>query len=166
MLAKVTSCAVVGLDGGIVEVEVDTETGLVDVTDITSAHDCGRAINPVMVENQIDLGLTMANGWARTEEYIIDLKTGIMLNPNLLDYKVLTFLDMPKSNDMRKIIVERPCAWGPFGAKGFSEVACCSLAPAIANAIYNAIGIRIYDGAFSPSNILRALERASRGNRN
>ena len=147
----------------IAEVEVDTETGKVDVTRITSGHDCGRAINPVMVENQIDLGLTMANGWARTEEYLIDSKTGVMINPNLLDYKLITFLDMPKSNDLQRIVVEKPCAWGPFGAKGFSETAMTALAPAIANAIYNATGVRIYDGFLSPENILRAIERANRG---
>jgi len=147
----------------IAEVEVDTETGQVEVIRITSAHDCGRAINPVICENQIDLGLTMANGWARTEEYIIDSKTGVLMNPNLLDYKLLTFLDMPKSDDLQRIIVEKPCAWGPFGAKGFSETAMVALAPAIANAIYNAIGVRIYDGSLSPSNILKAIERAKRG---
>jgi len=147
----------------IAEVEVDTETGKVDVTRITSGHDCGRAINPVMVENQIDLGLTMANGWARTEEYLIDSKTGVIINPNLLDYKLITFLDMPKSNDLQRIVVEKPCAWGPFGAKGFSETSMTALAPAIANAIYNATGVRIYDGFLSPENILRAIERSNRG---
>lgn len=146
----------------IAEVEVDTETGKVDVLRITSGHDCGRAINPAIVENQIDLGLTMANGWVRTEEYIIDSKTGVLMNPNLLDYKLTTFLDMPKNDDLQRIIVEKPCAWGPFGAKGFSETAMTALAPAIANAIYNAIGVRIYDGSLSPSNILKAMEKANR----
>lgn len=143
----------------IAEVEVDTETGKVNVLGITSGHDTGRSINPVMVENQIDLGLAMANGWVRTEEYLIDSKTGVVINPNLLDYKLITFLDMPKNNDLQRIVVEKPCAWGPFGAKGFSETAMAALAPAIANAIYNAIGVRIYDGFLSPENVLRAIER-------
>ena len=146
----------------ITEVEVDIETGLVDVLRITSGHDCGRAINPVIVENQIDLGLVMANGWVRTEKYVIDEKTGVMLNPNLLDYRLITFLDMPKNEDLRRVIVERPCAWGPFGAKGMSETSMTALAPAIANAIYNAIGVRIYDGFLSPDNILRSIEKANR----
>ena len=146
----------------IAEVEVDTETGLVDVLRITSGHDCGRAINPVIVENQIDLGLVMANGWVRTEKYVIDEKTGVMLNPNLLDYRLITFLDMPKNEDLRRVIVERPCAWGPFGAKGMSETSMTALAPAVANAIYNAIGVRIYDGFLSPDNILRSIEKANR----
>ena len=147
----------------IVEVEVDTETGKVDVIRIISGHDTGKSINPIIVENQIDLGLTMANGWARTEEYIIDSKTGVILNPNLLDYKVMTFLDMPKSHDLQRIVVEKPWEYGPFGAKGFSETAMMALAPAIANAIYNATGVRIYSGSLSPRHILRALERANRG---
>ncbi|GAH46860.1 unnamed protein product, partial [marine sediment metagenome] len=120
-------------------------------------------INPVVVENQIDLGLTMANGWVRIEEYLIDSKTGLVINPNLLDYKLLTFLDMPKNDDLRRIVVEKPCAWGPFGAKGFSETAMTALAPAIANAVYNAISVRIYDGSLTPDNILRAIEKANRG---
>ncbi|MFC1901734.1 xanthine dehydrogenase family protein molybdopterin-binding subunit [Chloroflexota bacterium] len=145
----------------IAEVEVDTETGKVDVIRITSGHDCGRAINPVIVENQIDMGLTMASGWARTEEYLIDSKTGVVINPNLIDYKLITFLDMPRNGDMKTIIVERPCVWGPFGAKGFSETAMTALAPAIANAIYNAISVRIYDGSLSPANVLKAIEKAN-----
>ena len=141
----------------IAEVEVDTETGTVDVVRITSGHDCGRAINPTICENQIDLGLTMANGWVRTEKYVIDEKTGVMLNPNLLDYKLSTFLDMPKTEDFERFIVERPSAWGPFGAKGFSETSMTAFAPAIANAVYNAIGVRIRDGFISPEAILNAV---------
>jgi CO/xanthine dehydrogenase Mo-binding subunit len=147
----------------IVEVDVDTETGMVDLVRLTSGHDCGRAINPIVIENQIDLGLIMANGWVRTEKFVMDENTGIVLNPNLLDYKLITFLDMPKSEDFQRFFVERPCAWGPFGAKGFSETAMTAFAPAIANAIYNAIGVRIYDGFFSPDVILKALEKANKG---
>jgi xanthine dehydrogenase molybdenum-binding subunit len=147
----------------IVEVDVDTETGMVDLLRLTSGHDCGRAINPIVIENQIDLGLIMANGWVRTEKFVMDENTGIVLNPNLLDYKLITFLDMPKSEDFQRFFVERPCAWGPFGAKGFSETAMTAFAPAIANAIYNAIGVRIYDGFFSPDVILKALEKANKG---
>lgn len=147
----------------IVEVEVDTQTGKVDILKITSGHDCGTALNPIVVENQIDLGLIMANGWAKTEEYIIDPNTGIVVNPNLLDYKLSTFLDVPKREDINRIIVEKPSAWGPFGAKGFSETAMTALGPSIANAIYNAIGIRINDGFLSPANILKAIEKAKEG---
>jgi xanthine dehydrogenase molybdenum-binding subunit len=141
----------------IAEVEVDTETGMVDLLRLTSGHDCGRAINPVLIENQIDLGLIMANGWVRTEKYVMDGKTGIVMNPNLIDYKLSTFLDVPKSEDFKRFYVERPCAWGPFGAKGMSETAMTAVGPAIANAVYNAVGVRIYDGFLSPDNILKAI---------
>ena len=144
----------------IAEVEVDTETGRVDVLRITSGHDTGRSINPIIVENQIDLGLTMANGWSRTEEFIIDPRTGVMINPNLLDYKLMTFLDMPRDNDLRRVVVEKPSAWGPFGAKGFSETAMTALGPAIANAVYNATGVRIRAGFLSAANVLQELEGA------
>lgn len=142
----------------IVEVEVDTETGEIDVLSIYSGHDTGRTINPLIVENQIDLGLTMACGWVRSEEYIIDPRTGVVMNPNMLDYKLMTFLDMPGSKDHHRILVERPSAWGPFGAKGFSETAMTALAPATANAVYNATGVRMYCGSLTPEHVLKELE--------
>lgn len=141
----------------IAEVEVDTETGELSVLRITSANDCGRAINPTLVENQIDLGVTMSNGWVRSESYVIDQNTGVVLNPNLLDYKLMTILDMPKADELQEIIVEEPCVWGPYGAKGFAETAMATGAPAIANAVYNAIGVRIRGDHFTPDRILEAL---------
>jgi len=141
----------------IAEVEVDTETGKLDVLRITSAHDCGRAINPTIVENQIDTGVTQANGYARAEELIIDKETGVVLHPDLLDYKIMTILDMPKMDDMQEIIVEHPSAWGAFGSKGFSETGATSGAPAIANAVYNAIGVRLRGDHCTPDKILEAL---------
>lgn len=147
-------CALVAT---IAEAEVDTETGQLEVLRLTSAHDCGRAINPTIVENQIDLSLTIGNGYARSENLIIDKSTGVVLNPNLLDYKIMTILDMPKGDDLQEIIVENPCAWGPFGAKGMSEAGATSQAPALANAIYNAIGVRIRGDHLSPERILEAL---------
>jgi xanthine dehydrogenase molybdenum-binding subunit len=143
----------------IAEVEVDIETGMVEILRITSGHDCGRAINPVIVENQIDLGLVMANGWVRTEKYVIDNRTGVLLTDNLLDYRLTTFLDLPPANDFQRFIVEKPSAWGPFGAKGMSETSMTALAPAVANAIYNAIGVRLYEGFLSPDILLRAIKR-------
>jgi xanthine dehydrogenase molybdenum-binding subunit len=143
----------------IVEVEVDTGTGRVDLIRITSGHDTGRSINPIVVENQIDLGLVMAGGWVLSEEYRIDPETGIIINPNLLDYKLSTFLDIPDSRHVQKTVEERPCAWGPFGAKGFSETAMTALGPAIANAIYNATGTRVHGGSMSPENLLREMQK-------
>jgi len=141
----------------IAEVEVDTETGELNVIRLISANDCGRAINPTIVENQIDLGMTMSSGWVRSEKFVIDKSTGVVLNPNLLDYKIMTILDMPKGEDMQEIFVEAPCAWGPYGAKGFAETAMGTGGPAIANAIYNAIGVRIRGDHFTPDRILEAL---------
>jgi len=139
------------------EVEVDTETGELQIINVSSANDCGRAINPTIVENQIDLGITMGNGWIRSENFIIDESTGVMLNPNLLDYKLMTILDMPSQENMQKSIIEMPSAWGPYGAKGFSETAMVGVAPSIANAVYNAIGVRIRGERFTPDRILEAL---------
>jgi len=151
--------APVSVAATIVEVEVDTETGEVNVLKITSAHDCGRAINPQIVENQIDMSLTMATGWVRSENFIIDKSTGRVLNPNLSDYKVTTILDMPKMADMQEIFVEFPCPWGAFGAKGMSETACTTVAPALANAVYNAIGVRIRGDHLTPDRILETPHR-------
>ncbi len=149
--------APVSVAATIAEVEVDIETGELNVLRITSAHDCGRAINPQIIENQIDLSVTMGNGYVRTEELVIDQNTGVMLNPNLLDYKIMTILDMPKGGDFQEIFVEVPNPWGPFGAKGMSETATTTQAPAIANAIYSAIGVRIRGDHLTPSRILEAL---------
>ncbi|MFC2025495.1 xanthine dehydrogenase family protein molybdopterin-binding subunit [Chloroflexota bacterium] len=141
----------------VAEVEVDTDTGALSVLRMSSANDCGRAINPTNVENQIDLGITLGNGWIRSENFVIDRSTGVMLNPNLLDYKLMTILDVPKQDDVKKSILELPSAWGAYGAKGFSETAMVAVAPAIANAVYNAIGVRIRGAHFTPERILEAL---------
>jgi xanthine dehydrogenase molybdenum-binding subunit len=153
--------APVSIAATVAEVEVDTETGELTVLRLTSAHDCGRAINPSIIENQIDMSLTMANGWVRTEELIIDKSTGVIINPNLLDYKLMTILDMPKMTDLQEIIVEFPTPWGPFGAKGMSQTATTTAAPAIANAIYNAIGVRIRGDHLTPQRILESLGKCS-----
>jgi len=140
----------------ITEVEVDVETGELEVLKITTACDTGVSVNPIMVENQIDMSVVMGNGWVRTEEMLFDPNTGVVLNPNLLDYKVLTALDMPKKEDYQRIIIEKPSAWGPFGAKGFSETAITPVAPSIANAVRNAIGVRVYEDSLRPDAILNA----------
>jgi xanthine dehydrogenase molybdenum-binding subunit len=70
---------------------------------------------------------------------------------------------MPKSENLERFIVERPSAWGPFGAKGFSETSMTAFGPAIANAVYNAIGVRIRDGFISPEAVLKAIEKGDRG---
>ncbi|MFC2007695.1 xanthine dehydrogenase family protein molybdopterin-binding subunit [Chloroflexota bacterium] len=149
----------------IAEVEVDTDTGELTVTDLTTANDCGKAINPTIVENQMTLGLTMGNGWVRSEDYVVDKSTGAVLNPNLLDYKIMTNLDIPPVKNTNLSYVEIPSAWGPYGAKGFSEAAMVGVAPAIANAIYNAIGVRIRGSHLTPDRILEALGKTPGENR-
>ncbi len=141
----------------IVEVEVDTATGELTILKVTTANDCGKAINPTIVENQIDTGIVMGNGWVRSENFVIDKKTGVLLNPNLLDYKLMTFLDIPPKKNTNVNIVENPTSWGPYGAKGFSETAMVAIAPGIANAVYNAIGVRIRESHLTPEKILKAL---------
>jgi len=141
----------------IAEVEVDIESGQLDVLRLTAASGCGTPINPTLIENQIDMGVTMGNGYGRTEGIIIDPAIGCVLNSNLLDYKLMTILDMPRMEDLHEIFFDNPSAWGAFGAKGFSESGTTAPAPAIANAVYNAIGARIKEIPITPERILKAL---------
>lgn len=139
------------------EVEVNTETGQVEVLKIVSAVDMGRAINPMAVEGQVEGSIAMGMGYALTEKIVLDETTGATLNPNLADYKVLTAFDMPK---IEVIIVESVDPTGPFGAKGAGEVGVAPVAPAIANAISNATGVRIRELPITAEKILKALKRA------
>lgn len=139
------------------EVEVDTGTGKITILNLVSGHDSGRTINPVVIENQVDLGLIMAMGWVLTENYLVDPETGVLMNPNLLDYKLIGFNDMPLLKDFERFIVEKPCEWGPFGAKGMSETSMTAMGPAIANAIYNATGVRMNTSHFTPDKVLEEL---------
>ncbi len=141
-----------------VEVEVDTETGQVKVLKIAAAHDVGRAINPMAVEGQIQGGISMGLGYGLYEELVV--QEGQVLNPNFADYALPTVLDMP---EIDPIIVETDDPAGPFGAKGMAEPACIPTAPAIANAVYDAVGVRIRDLPITPEKVLRALkEKAAR----
>lgn len=113
----------------IAEVEVDKETGVVEVKCITAAHDCGKAINPIRVEGQLEGAVQMGLGYALSENLVID--KGMVLNPSLLDYKFPTALDMPQ---IRSVIIETYDPAGPFGAKEAGEGATIPVAPAIVNA--------------------------------
>ncbi|HMW32237.1 MAG TPA: xanthine dehydrogenase family protein molybdopterin-binding subunit [bacterium] len=138
----------------IAEVSVDVETGAVTVEKIWSAHDCGRALNPVIVEGQIEGSVYMGVGEALFEEHIFH-KNGLHRNPSILEYKVPTILDTP---EIESIIVESIDPEGPFGAKEAGEGPLHAAIPAIANAIYNAIGVRLDTTPFTPDKILKALE--------
>lgn len=109
------------------------------------------------VEGQVEGSIAMGMGYALTEKIVLDETTGATLNPNLADYKVLTTFDMPKTE---VIIVESVDPTGPFGAKGVAEVGVAPVAPAIANAISNATGVRIRELPITVEKILKALKRA------
>jgi CO/xanthine dehydrogenase Mo-binding subunit len=121
------------------EVEVDIRSGKVKVVKLVAAHDVGRAINLMATENQIEGGAIQGMGFGLMEDQIIDRSTGICVNPSILDYKMFTIKDVP---EIVPIIVESIDPYGPFGAKGVGEPPYSVPAPAIANAVYNAIGVR------------------------
>ncbi|HUJ89788.1 MAG TPA: molybdopterin cofactor-binding domain-containing protein, partial [Syntrophorhabdales bacterium] len=141
----------------IAEVTVDTRTGKVEVVRLIAAHDVGRAINRLGCENQIQGGAIMGLGFGMLERQYIDRQTGICLNPNLVDFKIPSVLDVPV---VEPIIVEPDDPYGPFGAKGVGEPPYSIPAPAIANAIYNAVGVRCNE---IPINIRAVLEGLGKG---
>jgi len=138
----------------IAEVEVDTETGQVRVINYTAAHDVGRAINPQTTEGQIQGGVAQGVGWTLMENMVIE--QGRILNPNFRDYVIPGPLDLPP---IKSILVEPVDPKGPFGAKGIGEPALNPAPAAVANAIYNAIGVRITELPITPEKVLQALRR-------
>ena len=124
----------------VAEVEVDTETGKVNVVNFTSVHDVGKAINASTVEGQIFGGVAMGQGYGLLEEFIQE--NGAAKTINFDEYYIPTALDVPH---MQAVIVENEDKFGPFGAKSIGEPALEMVAPAIANAIYNAVGKRIFN---------------------
>ncbi len=141
----------------VAEVSVDEETGEVTVHKVWAAHDCGRALNPVSVEGQIIGSVWMGMGQALTEEMV--WKDGMLMNPGLLEYRSPSSIESPA---VEPIIVESIDPEGPFGAKECSEGSLAATIPAIANAIYDAVGVRLHESPFTPERVLAAL----RGKRN
>ncbi len=135
------------------EVEVDVETGQVRVLRGASAHDVGHAVNPQNVEGQIEGGYVQGLGYALTEETVFD--GGKVINPSFADYKILPAVDVPP---LEPIIVEAYDETGPFGAKGVGEPGLVGVAPAVANAIFDAIGVRITDLPITPEKILKKMK--------
>jgi len=121
------------------EVEVDIEMGTVRPIHVVTAIDVGKALNPAICEGQVEGAVTQALGYALTEEIVISPE-GRVLNPSFMDYKIFCSADMPK---LTTILVEDPEPTGPFGAKSVAEVAINGPAPAIANAIFDAVGVRL-----------------------
>jgi CO/xanthine dehydrogenase Mo-binding subunit len=143
---------------GVAEVEVDTGTGSVKVLQYTAAHDLGRVINPLGAKQQIEGGVIMGIGQALTETLMRDKATGVPLNPNLLDYKVLSIKDVPPVN---VVMVEKPKNYGAFGAHGIGEPPIATPATAIMSAVYNAVGVWVEDLPLTRARVLAALKNAS-----
>ena len=139
-----------------VEVEVDTETGVVRVLNAISAVDAGRVINPITAEGQIEGGATQALGYGVCEEMVYD-ERGALLTTNLSDYRIYSAPDMPK---METFIVETSDPFGPFGAKAIAEIPIDGMAPAVANAVADALGFRIREIPLTPERVLRAIHAA------
>ena len=138
-----------------VEVEVDEATGRITPLEAWCAHDVGRAINPLMVEGQIQGGFVQGLGYALTEELVWD--DGALVNPTMMDYKAPGAMDVPYA--INPIIVEHPEPSGPFGAKAIGEPGLIGAAPAVANAVADATGTRLRELPMTPERVLGALRR-------
>lgn len=142
------------------EVRVDEETGEVFIDWIWVAHDCGRALSRKIVEGQMEGSTYMGAAEAVLEQHVVDpAHRGVHAAPSLLDYRIPTTLDTP---EIGALIVEAPDAQGPYGAKEAGEGPLHSSVPAIANAIYDAVGIRLDELPFTPPRVLAALEARAR----
>jgi CO/xanthine dehydrogenase Mo-binding subunit len=137
----------------VADVAVDEETGKVDVVRYTAVQDAGTAIYPPYVEGQMEGGVAQGIGWALNEEYIYDAQ-GHLLNTSLLDYRMPTSLDLPM---LECVIVEVPSPDHPFGARGVAEVGIVPPLAAVANAIYDAVGVRIRDLPATPAKVQAAI---------
>ncbi|MHB2018682.1 MAG: xanthine dehydrogenase family protein molybdopterin-binding subunit [Candidatus Xenobia bacterium] len=135
------------------EVEVDTETGEVKVLHFVTAVDCGKAVHPKLAEGQVEGGVTQGLGYALTEQICFDDK-GRTVNADFTGYKIFSAADMPK---MTTILVETHEPTGPFGAKSIAEIPIDGPAPAVANAVANAIGVRVHHLPITPEKVLQAL---------
>jgi xanthine dehydrogenase YagR molybdenum-binding subunit len=139
----------------IVEVEVDTETGEITVLRVVTAHDIGRIVNPITTDSQVIGGIVQGLGYALTEERVFDHQLGVVLNANLEEYKVPTIADVP---EIRHVHVDIPdTEANSTGAKGVGEPPLVPTAPAVANAVYDAIGLRLREGPFTRQRILAHL---------
>jgi CO/xanthine dehydrogenase Mo-binding subunit len=141
----------------VTEVEVNPETGQVKVLKITAARDLGKAINPQSAEGQVQGGLVQGLGYSLTE--VLEPEKGHIIQHQFADYRVATALDIP---EIRTILVESNEPRGPFGAKGVGELAMVPTPAAIANAIYDAIGVRIQEFPFTPEKVLDALKKKAK----
>ena len=154
---KMTAIASLAFGACVAEVEVDTETGVVEVLKLVQSYEIGKAINPLLVKGQINGGAMMGIGFALTENNLPLYPSPDLAIDSLDDYIITTAADMPA--EMLHDIVEIPHPNGPRGAKGFSEMTASAPAPAILSAIHDAIGVWITDYPATPERVLRALEQ-------
>jgi len=137
------------------EVAVDTDTGQVKVLHYVAAVDCGVAINPMLAEGQMEGSIVNGIGYALTEEMLISSR-GRVRNPTLFDYKIPGILDTPKID---VLLVESYEPTGPMGAKSIGEIGINGPIPTIANAIYDAVGVRLRETPFTPERVREAVRR-------
>ena len=143
-----TPYAVYGFGAHMAEIEVDVELGTVRVLKVTAAHDVGKAINPTLIEGQIEGGVAQGLGMALMEEFFPGK------GENLHDYLIPSAGDVP---EVESILIEEPSSIGPFGAKGIGEQAVIPTAPAILNAIHDAVGVRIQKVPATPDRVRAAI---------
>jgi len=143
---------------GAAEVEVDTVTGTVKVTRFVSGHDVGKAFNPFSLRQQVEGGVVMAMGAVFTEELLIDKATGLPLNPNMLDYRPQSIKDAVLAE---VVIIEKPKVYGTFGGHGMGEPPMGPPAPAVVNAVYNAVGVWVTDMPLTREKLLAALKASN-----
>lgn len=139
----------------VAEVQVDPERGIVEVLRITAAHDIGFAINPAAAEGQIEGGIIQGVGFALLEE--MQRADGKVANPTLADYKLCTSLDAP---EIVTLMIEGAPGAGPFHAKAIGEIPTCPIAPAVANAVFDAVGVRITDLPITGEKVVKALKES------
>ena len=142
--------------GNIVDVQVDPETGKVDILRYTAFQDAGKAIHPTYVEGQMQGGSVQGLGWALNEEYDYD-ENGVMKNGSFLDYRMPISLDVPMIDT---VIVEVPNPGHPFGVRGVGEANIIPPIPAIANAVYRAAGVRMNTLPMNPGTVLARIKKA------
>ena len=147
--------------GVIADVEVDPETGKVEIRRFTSIQDAGKAIHPSYVEGQMQGGSVQGIGWALNEEYYMS-EDGTMLNSSFLDYRMPTVLDLPMIDT---VIVEVANPGHPYGARGVGEASIIPPLPAVANAIYDAVGVRMNKLPMNPGAIMEAIWDSQNGHK-
>jgi CO/xanthine dehydrogenase Mo-binding subunit len=140
-----------------VEVEVDEETGMLTVTRVAAVQDVGKAINWMTVMGQLEGGVVQSLGMGLTEEMLYDDR-GRLRNPTFLDYRLLTSLDVPT---IEGILVEVPAPEGPFGARIVGEPSIIAASTALANAVRDVTGVRLYEAPLTPERVAAALAEAN-----